>query len=261
LGGLVSCGSRLGHFTEAERLFLHLRLVPEGRGDLFRIWSFFLFGRIVSLAFVDEIAQAHESTFFYAVAEDLFDQLAVDERCLVAEADEKADISEVNDFSRYHAAGLVNEFQRFLRKDALYESGCFQSEEKKLYRIIIIEGAEVAFYRDPLAEPGDSIHFFPELGLADQDTGEQEAVVHLEIQEKAQLLEGPFVFDNLCLVDDDHRVFSLLDVGEHLVVQKVKKIDFGAGVILHVDLIEDLLEEIDRVEAGVGDEAHVEVFL
>jgi len=110
---------------------------------------------------------------------------------------------------------------------------------------------------DPLIERGVSPDPALQLRLADQHQVENVPVVELKIQQQPDLFEG-FLIDQLGFVDNQHRGFVIPNVFHHPVVEHLQQIRLGIGHGVQIELVEGLLEKVDRRQGRVRDQADVE---
>ena len=105
---------------------------------------------------------------------------------------------------------------------------------------------------DPLVEVLEPPHLRRQLGRADQQQRDEEAVVGLEVEQQPQLLENGVVVDELRFVHDDDGVAPGLEVAKEDVVELMEQVGLRRTLRLDAELVEHFAQEIGRGPARVG---------
>jgi hypothetical protein len=116
----------------------------------------------------------------------------------------------------------------------------------------VVERVEVVADRDALVEVLEPAHALAQLGRADEEQRDQEAIVRLKVHQQADFLEDGVVRDELRLVDDDDRVAAVAVVAEEHVVEEVEQLGLALLTRFDAELVERLSQEVGGVPARVG---------
>ena len=148
---------------------------------------------------------------------------------------------------RIHACGTYSQDATVKAYFAMKAAGVSTDDER------------MARARELILEHGgiETTAVFTKILLADEDQGEKVAVVHLEVQEKAELLEGRLFRNRMRLVHDDDGVAFLLNVLNEPFIEAVKEVGLGELRGVCAELVKDLPEHVLPGQVGIHDEGHV----
>src|SRR5207245_3413956 len=102
----------------------------------------------------------------------------------------------------------------------------------------VVERVEVIADGDPLVEVLEPPPVRRQLGRADQQQRDEEAVVGLEVEQQPQLLEDGVVVDELRFVHDDDGVAPGLEVAKEDVVELMEQVGLRRTLRLDAELVE-----------------------
>src|SRR5258708_33425679 len=136
----------------------------------------------------------------------------VDDRGVFAEGVEQSCRGEGIDDSRDAAAHEVNLPDGFGAEGIALPPGHVDAMLDVAGRVFLIQGTETIAHADALAQGrvGGTLQSHLELGLPDEEDGQQVLVIELEVRQQPDLVEGLLGGDELRLVDDQHRLPRLL---------------------------------------------------
>ena len=94
----------------------------------------------------------------------------------------------------------------------------------------------------------------PQVGLTDKDEAEKICMIELKVRQKPYLLKGFFVWNELGLINNDHRSYPGLVIVVYLFIDRIEQVVFIIVRDINIEAFCNGPQELNRGQLGVDDQ-------
>ena len=200
------------------------------------------------------------NTTIFLVEDDAVGHFLIDPFDPAAVAEHQAEVADVVESAGYATRILRDQLDGFGREGRFAATGDTHAVVDISSDFAAFQRAQQTSRRKAVVELGQIADALAELGLADQQQGDQEGVVELEVEQQADFLEERVVCQQLAFVDNDQRGLAQRKIVVEASVEPMD--DFGvAGIeVGFADLVENFAQQFGRGWAGAGQQRDLGFF-